>query len=145
MYITARLFVALSNALTGQAAVSRSTKQLPQIPWSVAQRRPSLEESVMRLPILQVSLVFVALAQSTAFGQCLSPWIERDGHLYRITEATDWFSAEAQAVQVGGHLTTINDSAENAWVLDNLMPFSPDQIAGLWIGLLQAEANDERL
>ena len=88
----------------------------------------------MRLPVERISLVVVALAHAPALGQWLSPWIERDGHLYRLTEPADWFSAESQAEQVGGHLVTINDAAENAWLFDTLMPFATDQGAGFWTG-----------
>jgi hypothetical protein len=41
-----------------------------------------------------------------------------NGHWYYLLEANYWTNAEAQAVQLGGHLVTINDAAENAWVLN---------------------------
>jgi hypothetical protein len=41
-----------------------------------------------------------------------------NGHWYYLLEADYWTNAEAQAVQLGGHLVTINDAAENAWVLN---------------------------
>ena len=97
----------------------------------------------MRSYIPTIGLAFVALAQVPASGQWLSPWIERDGHRYRVIEPTDWFSAEAQAQSVGGHLVTINDAEENAWVFQELMPFAPDQGAGLWIGFFQPEGSPE--
>jgi len=40
-----------------------------------------------------------------------------NGHSYYLLEAAYWTNAEAEAVQLGGHLVTINDAAENAWVL----------------------------
>ena len=40
-----------------------------------------------------------------------------NGHYYYLLETNYWTNAEAQAVELGGHLVTINDDAENAWVL----------------------------
>lgn len=46
-----------------------------------------------------------------------------NGHLYYLLSATYWTNAEAQAVGLGGHLVTINDEAENAWVLSTFGNF----------------------
>lgn len=53
-----------------------------------------------------------------------------NGHWYYAVGPTYWTNAEAQAVGLGGHLVTINDAAENAWVLQTFGNFS-----GLFIGL----------
>ena len=46
-------------------------------------------------------------------------WKTYKGHEYAITfEYNKWTDAEAEAVAVGGHLATINDAAENAWLTD---------------------------
>jgi hypothetical protein len=61
-----------------------------------------------------------------------------NGHTYHLLKAGDgvsglkWTEAEAAAVSVGGHLVTINDAAENDWVVTTFNDFH------LWIGL-----NDE--
>lgn len=51
------------------------------------------------------------------------------GHYYTLTTPTTWQGAETQAIAMGGHLVTINDATENAWLLSafgNTEPF--------WIG-----------
>jgi hypothetical protein len=57
------------------------------------------------------------------------------GHLYDIvcTPSCTWFEAEAEAVLRGGHLVTVNDAAENAFLVS---AFGGDE--DLWIGLNDA-------
>jgi hypothetical protein len=44
-------------------------------------------------------------------------WFEYNGHHYALThEHGTWEDAEAEAVAIGGHLVTINDADENAWI-----------------------------
>jgi hypothetical protein len=54
--------------------------------------------------------------------------------MYGLTEPTSWVEAEAIAVDCGGHLVTINDAAENAWLVANVLP-SHDWA---WIGMNDA-------
>lgn len=53
-----------------------------------------------------------------------------NGHAYHLLETSNWTDAEAQAVLLGGHLVTINDSAENDWVWNRWA-----NGRSLWIGL----------
>jgi hypothetical protein len=38
-------------------------------------------------------------------------------HVYYLLSANTWTASEAEARGLGGHLVTINDAAENEWVL----------------------------
>jgi serine/threonine protein kinase len=74
-----------------------------------------------------------------------------NGHEYRLTTGyywgvsdtaartrPDWFDAEDEAVAAGGHLVTINDEAENNWLVSLFDPGAPTFNAWgahLWIGL----------
>jgi hypothetical protein len=56
-----------------------------------------------------------------------------NGHRYKSTDTVNSRSdAEAEAILAGGHLVTINDAFENAWVFDK---FAQD--GNVWIGLFQ--------
>ena len=46
-------------------------------------------------------------------------WIQNpaNGHYYKLTTFMNWSQTEAQAVNWGGHLVTINDADENAWLV----------------------------
>ncbi len=46
-----------------------------------------------------------------------------NGHFYYLLAPTFWTNAESQAQTLGGHLVTINDAAENAWVLQSFGGF----------------------
>lgn len=58
-----------------------------------------------------------------------------NGHTYYLLDSADWTSSEADAVAVGGHLVTINDPAEDEFVLQNYTNFFGDDAIQLWIGL----------
>ena len=73
----------------------------------------------------------------------LCDWQHYNGHQYRMTTPMTWLEADAQAVAVDGHLVTINDPAENQWLLETMMPFSPYSTWGAWIGLYQPEGSPE--
>ena len=62
-----------------------------------------------------------------------------NGHIYYLLNQTNWTTSQAQAVALGGNLTTINDATENAWVLSTFGG-SPANGRNLWIGLNDAVA-----
>src|SRR6266540_3283763 len=57
-----------------------------------------------------------------------------NGHWYFLLAPENWPSAEAEAVDLGGHLATIDDANENAWVTNAFSNFG-GVARGLWIGL----------
>ncbi len=60
-----------------------------------------------------------------------------NGHWYYLLNGTNWPAAEAIAVSLGGHLATINNTAENEWIQTHFSHFG-DVERGLWIGLNDA-------
>ena len=57
-----------------------------------------------------------------------------NGHAYYLLSPTNWNSAEAEAISLGGHLATVNDALENAWIVGNFGGFGGVSRM-LWIGL----------
>jgi hypothetical protein len=60
-----------------------------------------------------------------------------NGHWYFLLNYTNWPAAEQIAVSLGGHLATINNAAENAWVFDTFSTFGGLE-RPMWIGLNDA-------
>ncbi len=59
-----------------------------------------------------------------------------DGHTFYLLQASSWPEAEADAVALGGHLTTIESAAENQWIVSNVLGFDGDVVFRRgWIGL----------
>ena len=89
----------------------------------------------------------LAFAPAEAAAQCLAgytllPYAATSG-CYRFTTAfTDWASAQAEAVSLGGHLAAIGSAAENAAVYDFAVSqnrstffigFTDAAIEGTWV------------
>ncbi|MCX6879301.1 MAG: C-type lectin domain-containing protein [Verrucomicrobia bacterium] len=76
-----------------------------------------------------------ALAGPLAAGILTGPVINPGtGHSYYLLTQNTWSASEAEAVTLGGHLVTINDSAENDWVHNTFSLFG-GSAKTLWIGL----------
>lgn len=70
-----------------------------------------------------------------------------NGHRYKIIEGGDWHECEAEAVNQGAHLVTINNKAEQQWLMDTFGTSTQ-----YWIGLTDKDeegvwkwTNDEPL
>ena len=57
-----------------------------------------------------------------------------NGHTYFLLDKSTWTVAEAQAVALGGHLASVNNVAENQFLLDAFCS-GADSKRVLWIGL----------
>ncbi len=66
-----------------------------------------------------------------------------NGHHYALSISSGtWEQIEAEAVDAGGHLVTINDEAENNWI-DANFPRPIEPISYYWIGLYQIPGSNE--
>ena len=82
--------------------------------------------------------------EGTNYGVAETPFIRRGDSAYAIVEGPTWQEAEANAQKLGGHLVTINDAEENAWIVDSfadanksLHPYNLRSVDNdiYWIGL----------
>ena len=79
------------------------------------------------------TLAFAALAVFGAAAQAAmatGPTITYMGHAYTLLTTDDWAPSEAYAASQGGHLVSINDAAENAFILSTFRP-----AGSIWLGL----------
>ncbi len=72
----------------------------------------------------------------TVQGPIVNP---ANGHSYYLTSPGTWQDGEAYAQSLGGHLVTINDPAEDAWVYANFLV--PDPNRNPYMGLNDADEN----
>ena len=64
------------------------------------------------------------------FGDVTVPYFFYNGKYYLLSNVGTWQQAQAQAVTLGGNLVTINDAAENQFLVNTF-----GGTEGLWIGL----------
>jgi Ca2+-binding RTX toxin-like protein len=64
------------------------------------------------------------------FGDVTSPYFAYNGKFYLLSNAATWKEAQAQAVSLGGNLVTVNDAAENQFLVNTF-----GGTERLWIGL----------
>lgn len=56
-----------------------------------------------------------------------------NSHLYYLLGTSSWTLAEAEATTLGGHLVTINDAAEQQWIVNHFLTLAGSH--PIWIGL----------
>ena len=79
------------------------------------------------------TLAVAALALIGASAQAATitgPTVLYMGHDYSLLSADSWAASEAYAVSQGGHLVSIDDDAENTFILSTFRP-----TGSIWIGL----------
>src|SRR5438046_3130392 len=54
-----------------------------------------------------------------------------NGHTYYLLSSSTWTTAEAEAINLGGHLATIRNAAEDRWIYATFGTYN----GALWIGL----------
>ena len=81
----------------------------------------------LRTLALAALAVFGASAQAAV---ATGPTISYNGHAYTLLTADDWAPSEAYAISQGGHLVSIDDAAENSFILSTFRP-----VGSIWIGL----------
>jgi hypothetical protein len=93
----------------------------------------------MKLSRLSLIVFVLFCSGRESFGSILvGPIINPStGNAYYLLSQNDWTGSEAEAVSLGGHLATINDPAEDAWVSSTFSNFGGIARA-LWIGLNDA-------
>lgn len=85
---------------------------------------------------IAITLLMLACAAQCVFAAIISGPVTNsaNGHIYYLLTQNTWTASEAEAQTLGGHLVTINDQAEQDWVLNTFAAFGGVDRA-LWIGL----------
>jgi hypothetical protein len=87
-----------------------------------------------------VCVAIIALWQTPASATVISSQVyNTNGHTYLLLDSSSWPDAEAEALTLGGHLVTVNDAAEDAFVYSTFGPtaISHSPVSGkvnLWLG-----------
>ena len=85
--------------------------------------------------MLGVCVIFISPSSAAIVaGPFTNP---ANGHVYYLLDQKGWIASEAEAITLGGHLVTINDAAEDAWVSSTFFPHANGD-GNLWIGLNDA-------
>src|SRR5258705_135271 len=90
---------------------------------------PELKRNLMRITIFATRLLAGLSVREAA-------WLDRfsnpaTGPFYSLLTSNTWTGAQAEAVGIGGNLTTIDNAAENDWVFDTFS-LGPVSIGCSW-------------
>ena len=89
-----------------------------------------------RLIVIFIGVVLISGPHSKA-AVLDSEFNPSTGHTYYLLSPSYWVDAEAEAVSLGGHLATVNDAAEDAWIGESFLPQDSNRL--FWIGLNDLE------
>ena len=105
--------------------------------------RQSIMNSTRRRLFTRLSLLisFFTLTAAQSNAEVLSGPVTNpiNGNSYYLLSTASWTTSQAEAVQLGGNLVTINDALEDAWVFDTFA--TPSRM--LWIGLNDLDAEGQ--
>jgi hypothetical protein len=85
-----------------------------------------------------LALIVLLSGVGSAFCTVLTGPLSYNGHRYYLLSSATWSASQQEAQSIGGNLVTIEDSAEEAWIVTNFSNFGGVQ-RGLWIGLNDAQ------
>ena len=95
-------------------------------------------DSIMKKVLCTAVSAFLCSLSGQAAGILAGPvYNPATTHSYFLLTSNPWTEAEAAAVRLGGHLVTVNDAAENDWLLSAFSNFG-GQPRALWTGLTDA-------
>lgn len=82
-----------------------------------------------------LSFIVAAMASGARAAVLTGPIANpANGHEYFLLSQNDWTASEAEARSLGGHLVTINNADEDAWVVTAFANYGNTPRA-LWLGL----------
>ncbi|MGC3959365.1 MAG: C-type lectin domain-containing protein [Verrucomicrobiota bacterium] len=95
-------------------------------------------KTIWKAFLATAALASVSLNSQAAVATVGSPRYY-NGHNYYLIGQGSWSASEAFAQSMNGHLVTINDAAENAWLTTNFL--LPNPTMNPWMGLNDADNN----
>jgi hypothetical protein len=90
-----------------------------------------MKYALTSLLILILAIPLGAAVPDVLYGPVTNPV---NNHKYYLLSSSDWKTAESKALQLGGHLVTVNDATENSWVFNTFSTYGGVN-RKLWIGL----------
>lgn len=94
--------------------------------------------TTLKAILATVTLVTAGFNTQAAVTTIGSP-LYYGGHNYYLVGQGSWDASETFAQSLGGHLVTINDAAENAWLTASFLV--PNPTMNPWMGLNDADGN----